>query len=203
MDSLKELVEFIKTRSDGVTFSDLRDVFKDENEIKNFIKSGLDLGVINKTGEKRGTRYYVGTPPASSPKSDEPKKIVKKIKEENSDDTDIEHNDIEVYLKSDKPLTTTVMIPERTYFGEFGPSIKKFLQSGMVIVNKFLQYDKVQKRNVIFHTEELKLYNKIAFRKEGRDFNVIKYNVRNGNKPECESFKDYEEFREFIRANLV
>jgi hypothetical protein len=141
MDSLKELVDFIKTRSDGVAFSDLRDVFKDENEIKNFIKSGLDLGLINKIGEKRGTRYFVGNPPIITKTDIIPTKTIKKSKEED-DETDLEHNDIEVYLKSDKPLQTTVMIAERNYFGEFGPSIKKFLQSGMVIINKFVQYDK-------------------------------------------------------------
>ena len=31
MDSLKELTDFIKTRSEGVSFSDLREVFKDED----------------------------------------------------------------------------------------------------------------------------------------------------------------------------
>ena len=102
-----------------------------------------------------------------------------------------------------------MVVPSRVYFGEFGPSIKKFLQSGMVIVNKFVQYDKLQKKNVLFHTEEMKLYNKISFRKEGREFMFIKYDVKNSGKPENvyniygQPFKSYEEFREYVRANLI
>jgi len=95
------------------------------------------------------------------------------------------------------------MVPERIYFGEFGPSIKKFLQSGMLLTNKFIKYDKNEERNVLFHTEEIKVYNKIAFRKEGREFMFIKYNVKNSIKPESESFKNYDDFREFVRANLI
>jgi len=202
MDSLKELTDFIKTRSEGVSFSDLREVFKDEDEIKAFIKSGLDLGVIGKIGAKRGTRYFVGTAPtAESIKSSIVNKV-EKNKSEDNNESDLDHNDIEAYLKSDKPLTT-VMVPTRTYFGEFGPSIEKFLQSGMVVVNQFIQYDKVQKRNVIFHTEEMKIYNKVAFRKEGKYFMFIKYNVKNIIKPDIEQFKYYDQFREHVRANLI
>lgn len=207
MKNLKELTDFLKTRENGASFSELKEVFSNEEEIKNFIKTGLSNEVIFKNGEKRGTRYYAlgKTPTNSTPttKTGVTTNKTEKSSEVESED-DLDRKDLEVYLKSDKPIHIPVTITEVTYFGDDNPSIKKFLQSGMIVTHKTIGFDKQTKRNTVINTEIVKHYNKIAFRHEGRKFLFVKYNMKNvKEKTEIETFSDYEEFREYVRANLI
>lgn len=188
MDSLKDLTSYLKTRSDGASFSELRNVFNDENELKSFIKIGLENGVIQKEGEKRGTRYFVGS-------------IVKKPID---DEVDIEQaaSDIQVFLKSDKPCPGQPYFVTVTPFGESDKSLKKFLESGVVIKQTLIGYNKETKKNEIIIEENRYRYNQVSFSQRGRNFLVTKYYAGHTKDCDYEEFSDYEELREFIRINL-
>ena len=188
MDSLKDLTSYLKTRSDGASFSELRNVFNDEGELKSFIKIGLENGVIQKEGEKRGTRYFVG-------------KITKKpVNDEN--DFEQATSDIQVFLKSDKPCIGQPYFVTVTPFGESDKNLKKFLESGVVIRQTLIGYNKELQKNEIILEENRFRYIQVSFCQRGRNFIVTKYYAGYSKPNELEEFSEYEELREFIRINL-
>lgn len=187
MDSLKDLTQFLKTQASGASFGELKNVFADEAQLKLFIKSGLDLGIIQKEGQKRGTRYFVGT-------------ITKKVEvEENAFEKAT--SDMEVFLKSDKPVIGQPYICKITSFGTSDKSIKQFLDAGVAIRQTTIAYNKQTKKNEIICDNEKTYYNMISFSHEGKNFIFTKFFVET-TKQEREIFPDYESFREHIRSVL-
>lgn len=188
MDSLKDLTNFLKTQSFGASFSELKAVFNDEGELRSFIKIGLENGVINKEGEKRGTRYFVGT-------------LSEKVTKE---ETTFEQatTDMEVFLKSDKPCLGQPYFSTVERFGEDDKTISKFLASGVKITQTTLMYNKAAKRNEIISQKVNYHYNQISLSQEGRSFIFTKFYAENC-KQKKEVFGDYDDFREFIRVSLT
>lgn len=212
MDSLKDLTDFLKTRDNGASFSDLREVFQNEDEIKSFIKIGLENEVIFSTGQRRGMRYYAKgkVPKESTTTQSQPQPKVKDKKKEKKEtisetfETDLEiNNDINIYLQSDKPIPGQGVFTEVVKFGDDdGKSIRKFLSSGMTVKTYFIEYDKYQKRNVVTQYMEDKMFNKIALRYEERRFVIEKIYVT-GEGKKSEVFKNYDEFRELVRSLIL
>ena len=189
MESLKDLTNFLKTQSSGASMGELKAVFNDEAELKKFIKLGLDNGVILKEGEKRGTRYFVGS-------------ISKKTDREESSDFVKATTDVEVYLQSDKPCIGNPYIVKVTKIGEPGKTIKQFLESGVIIKGTIIGYNRASKRNEVVFEDERYHFNKISFSVQDRKFIFTKFFAENA-KQEQEVFQSYDEFREFIRASLT
>lgn len=205
MDSLKDLTTFLKTRENGASMGELKEVFSDEVALKGFIKSGMELELIFKEGEKRGTRYYI----AGSQASDKPteKKVKKEKKTSNEDEAyenTLDHKDLEVYLNSDKPINGMGVFSKLIRFGERSSSdpqrFPNFLSCGSVLKQNFVMYSKIEKKNLIVEESEHKQINKIALRREGRKFFVVYYGT---DKREEEEFSSYEDFREFLRSKLT
>ena len=188
MDSLKDLTNFLKTQTSGASFSELKAVFNDEAELRSFIKLGLANEVIQKDGEKRGTRYFVGTLG---------EKVVK-------EETVFEQatTDMEVFLKSDKPCLGQPYFSTVERFGEGDKTIAKFLASGVKIIQTTLMYNKISKRNEIIDQKINYHYNQISLSQEGRNFIFTKFYAENC-KQKREVFGDYDDFREFLRASLT
>lgn len=190
MDSLRELTDLLAKREDGMSFSELKSVFNDADEIKNFLKIGLDTGVIAKEGEKRGTRYF-------------------KVSSQSSLDTANHDNDIlgcydlEQYLKSDKPIHGQAVVTKVTNFGPYkkNGSVNDFLNSGRTIESFLVAYNKSSKKNEIVYQDKVTRYNKVILRYEDKMFSFIKLN--NNMKMEVENFKLYEDFREHIRSSFI
>ena len=197
MNSLKELTDFLKTRDNGASFSELREVFQNEDEIKQFVKAGISNEVMFTTGLKRGTRYYAkGKVPHKSVEKPTPKQ------EDYESDLEIT-TDMNVYLQSDKPISGQAVISDIACFGEKDTNnIKKFLMSGVSNRSHYIEWDKALKRNVVVQVIEHKIYNKISIRNEGRSNFVFEKVYAKDAKKETRTFGDYEEMREFLRGNL-
>lgn len=208
MESLKELTDYLKTvKENGASFSDLKDIFKDEAEIRNFIKIGLENTVIIKTGEKRGTRYYSSnfTPNEKVPEKEiQPTKRQdkKNVKESENYESNYEKGkELDFYLQSDKPVIGIPVITKTTFFGDC-KNLIHFLQAGIIVRQCYLEYDKKIKKNIIVQEIENKIYNRVAIRRDGRTFFLDEINVQNATTKRSE-FKNYELLREYIRAEFV
>lgn len=207
MESLKELTDYLKTvKENGASFSDLKDIFKDEAEIRNFIKIGLENTVIIKTGEKRGTRYYSSnfTPNEKVIESQPANKKQEKKNLKESEDYESNYEkgkELDFYLQSDKPVVGIPVITKTTFFGDC-KNLLHFLQAGIIVKQYYLEYDKKIKKNIIVQEIENKIYNRVAIRRDGRTFFLDEVNVQNATTKRNE-FKNYELFREYIRAEFV
>lgn len=203
MDSLKELTNFLKSKgSNGASFSDLKDVFQNEDEIKSFIKMGLENEVIIKTGAKRGTRYYSSTvtPNESKPQPTKEDKKNNKKEDSNYEPSCEKGGTLESYLQSDKPVVGIPVITETRYFGTT-ENLPKSLQSGMVVKQYYLEYDKKSKRNIIAQEIESVIYNRVSLKREGRLFVVEKFDTKSAQFTRVE-FKSYEAMREYVRIEF-
>ena len=204
MDSLKELTDFLKKQDNGASFSELKNIFGNEDQIRQFAKIGLENEVIFTTGQKRGTRYYAnGKTPLA--KSEVTNKKEKKVEKEDSvyvPDFDVT-TDVNAFLQSDKPIPGQGVVTDVIAFGDKDTdNIKKFLSGGITTKTHFIEWNKSLKRNVVTQVTEHKIYNKIGIRCNGkRDFVFEKVYAKDGRK-EQKAFNDYEEFREYLRANL-
>lgn len=204
MDSLKDLTSFLKTRENGASMGELKEVFSDEVSLKAFIKSGLELQVIHKEGEKRGTRYYfAGLESSNKPIEKKTKKEKKNSSEEESYENTLDHKDMDIYLNADKPINGMGVFTKLLRFGERGTDPRRFinfLNCGSILKQNYVMWSKVEKKNLIVEESEHKQINKIALRREGRRFFVVYYGT---DKREEEEFSNYEEFREFLRSKLT
>lgn len=201
MDSLKDLTTFLKTRANGASMSELREVFSDEKELKKFISIGLTNELIIKDGEKRGTRYYSAGMKISR---EEPKKQTKEKSEKSTvEDHGVEcsgWSDIDVYLNSDKPINGQGVFSRHENIGN--NNINKpveFLNSRRKIDTVYIQYDKQKKRNVISQNESIILNNKIAFARDGKNYKMTFFRADNASF-KVEEYGGYEELREAIRS---
>lgn len=207
MESLKELTDYLKTvKENGASFSDLKDIFKDEAEIRNFIKIGLENTVIIKTGEKRGTRYYSSnfTPNEKVAESQPANKKQEKKNFKESEDYESNYEkgkELDFYLQSDKPVVGIPVITKTTFFGDC-KNLLHFLQAGIIVKQYYLEYDKKIKKNIIIQEIENKIYNRVAIRRDGRTFFLDEVNVQNATTKRNE-FKNYELLREHVRAEFV
>jgi hypothetical protein len=205
MDSLKDLIAFLKTRENGASMGELKEVFSDEVTLKAFIKSGLELEMIVKEGEKRGTRYYAaGLKVSNKPVEKKNKKEKKNSKEEaeESYENTLDHKDMDIYLNSDKPINGMGVFSKLVKFGEYKTDNKKFinfLNCGSILKQSYVMYSKIEKKNLIIEEHEYKQINKIALRREGRKFFIIYFGT---DKREEEEFSNYEDFREFLLSKL-
>lgn len=202
MDSLKDLTSFLKKRQNGASMSELKEVFSDEKELKKFIQLGLENEVIFKDGEKRGTRYFaIGMSPSKTEKKED-----KKQQSKNTESApDVECSgwaDIDVYLSSNKPINGQGVFSRHENIGN--NNINKpieFLNSHRKIETVYIQYDKPSKKNVIVQKEIAILNNKIAFKRDGRNYKLIFFRADNSSftHEECGG---YEDLREKIRGML-
>lgn len=192
MNNIKELITYLQTLENGASMGELKIAFPDEDlSLKQFIKSGLEHGSIIKDGEKRGTRYYAkGKTIASKEQS---------IKQEEYDD--LERNDLDAYLKSDKPINGQALIVNVVKFGRPSESLIHFLNAGITVENFYIQYDKTIKKNIITDKIINTKFNKIKITWRDNVFTFTKYDMHT-NKHEVETFKLYEDLREHIRAIL-
>lgn len=193
MDSLKELVAHLKTCENGASSGELKQFFTDESLLKQFLKAGLDSGSIFTEGKKRGTRYYAKGATVIAAPIKEPKKT------EVDDYADsLDSSDVEVWLKSDKPIPGQGVFTKIMKFGKDEPKLTSFLKSGVVIEQSYVQWSKELKRNIVVEKSSHTIYNKIGIKQEGRKFILQKYNSHNNN-IEAETFGDYEDLREHLR----
>lgn len=191
MNSARELANYLKTLDSGAAMSDLIRAFPDDSiSLKQCIKYGLENGMIIKDGEKRGTRYYVAE-----------KFVPKEKPKEIEDNTTLEHYDLDAYLNSNVPIRGQAVITNLTKFGRNEESLYNFLNSGTCLESIYIQYDKIAKKNII--TEKLTRiqYNKIKISFHNDMFIFTKHNVQTG-KTEEESFRLYEDLREYLRSLL-
>lgn len=204
MDSVKDLTSFLKTRQNGASMSELKEVFSDEKELKRFIQLGLDNEVIFKDGEKRGTRYYSSGMSVNKTKED--KKQTKESKSKEDERQPLVEcsgwGDIDVYLNSNKPINGQGVFSRHENIGT--NNINKpieFLNSHRKIETVYIQYDKSSKKNVIVQKEIAILNNKIAFKRDGRNYKLIFFRADNSSftHEECGG---YEDLREKIRGML-
>ena len=210
MDSLKELTDFLKKQDNGTSLGELKNTFGNEDQIRHFVKLGLENDLIFMTGKKRGTRYYAKgkVPNNNISNNTENNKTSKKENKKKDEETvyvpdfDVTTN-VNVFLQSDKPIPGQGVVTDVTTFGEKDTeNIKKFLSAGTLIKTTYISWNKNLKRNVITEVSEHKIYNKIGVKcEDSHNFIFEKIHSKNGNK-EQKLFKDYEEFREYLRANL-
>jgi hypothetical protein len=191
MDSLRELVTYLKTQPTGASMGELKELFEDESLLKQYIKSGLNNDEIFTEGKKRGTRYYVK---GIEPVKPEPKK--ESEVEEFADSLD--HSELESILKSDKPVSGEGVFCNIMKFGKDDKDLVSFFKSGSVIEQNFVRYDKVKKKNVIGQKISRTVYNKMGIKQIGRKFIINKYNTHTESF-EVETFDDYEDMREYLR----
>ena len=173
---------------------ELREVLPDEFLLKQFVKAGLDSESIFSTGKKRGTRYYAkGKVPTIVEDKIEPKKT------EVDDYADsLEHSDLDLWLKSPKPIPGQGVFTKLMKFGKDDNKLNSFFKAGMVTETFYVQHDKVKKCNVIKEKSSHTIYNRIGIKQIGRKYIVQKFNSHSNNM-EVESFDDYEDLREYLR----
>lgn len=192
MNNLKELIKYLKNQENGSSMSELKEVCP-EDALKQFLKTGLESGEIFTEGKKRGTRYYAkGATPVVKATKEKPSEV-----EEYANS--LEHEDLDFYLKSDKPIPGQGVFTKVINFGKDDDNITSFLKAGVVIEQYYIQYDKIQKKNIIAQKTTHTIYNRIGIRQQGRNFILQKF-YSHGNTIKVESFKNYEDLREQIRA---
>jgi hypothetical protein len=193
---LSDLIDFVKTRPEGTSFSEIQGYLEieDKEEVRNLISDGLNKNYLTKTGEKRGTRYLANKnsgSPSSSPSSNP--------SDDNDDVPIIAGKALEVYLNDATPIHGAVITHIENIVKFMKPkNLSQFIQNGRKIISYLISYDHEQKKNVISEKTEITRMNYFAIKSE---FIIEKFDQISGKK-EILSFPDYEELREELRLQL-
>ena len=186
--NVKELVTYLASRN-GLGMAELKQLVTDESELKRIIQSGLDLGSIIKEGEKRGTKYF-----AAEGRQESSSEII---------EDDLDKHGMNEYLASKKPIPgigyfcfEEKINPEMTK----NPNVFKTIQGGKRLKMINIIHDKDLMRNVICDENIEETYNSFGIFRDGNTFYVL---VIRGTEQERIEFPDYEELREWLRAECV
>ncbi len=183
----------------------------EEQEFKRILNSALDLGMINKIGQKRGTKYYVGPIREELKVSDTPKPQKTSTEDSNDDIEDYsdrspfeekvrrykERKDpIYGYVSDHKPILPTKLDE---------PSLFSFVKDGANFYSATINYNKEAGENLV--VEETKtIYNEftLIYNSETREYEVrfFDHSKRYYRPFHVVAFKTYNKLEDFLKEAM-
>jgi hypothetical protein len=200
---LSDLIDFVKTRPEGTSFSEIQGYLEieDKEEVRNLITDSLNKNYLIKTGEKRGTRYLIGKKSATPSKDGS--QTSDSISESNNES--VQHNTskaLEVYLNDTTPIHGAVITSIQNICKFTNPkNLCQFIQNGRLIRSSVISYDHEQKKNVIVEQTELIRMNYFHIKNTDSICEIVKFDQITGQK-EILSYPEYEELRDDLRLQL-
>ena len=205
-----DLISFIeKSENSGLTFDDIKSNFSDvENDmLKQFIQSGLDLKELHKNGKGRGTRYYstkfeiVEIFPDIVAKVDNNKCIDGAI--DVSKCANVKEK-VDVILKSDHPLSRPINFSyrERILDKLSNRELRDFVLDGIADVDVRLTYNMTDKKNYVYSKQVKPHYNGIWIGIVDKKLMVKKMFGNSEHLPMIMTFENYQDFEKYLRTLL-